>query len=145
MGKAVGKMRALIDTCVLIDFATGRDEQLLDNANIILSQSYLKSFDGFITSSSITDIYYILHRYCHSSEEAKEYLEKLLDYVSILDVTDSDCRKAINSDVPDFEDAVLAECAIRNKMDYIITDNLKDFSKSSVPAIGSNDFICKIS
>lgn len=70
---------------------------------------------------------------------------KLLDYVSILDVTDSDCRKAINSDIPDFEDAVLVECAIRNKMDYIITDNLKDFSKSSVPAIDSNDFICKIS
>jgi hypothetical protein len=35
----------------------------------------------------------------------------------------------------DYEDAVQALCAKRNRADYIITRNVSDFSKSFVPAI----------
>lgn len=138
-------MRALIDTCIFVDFATGRDEELLNMANQILADSYLHRFEGFVTSKAVTDIYYLLHHFSHDKKETTEYISRLLDYVSVLDVNESDCIKALRSQVPDYEDAVMVECAKRHNIDCIITDNLKDFRQSEIPAKSSKEFFlsCK--
>lgn len=134
-------MRVVIDTCIMIDFATGRDEQLMNAANSILALGCMGKAECFITSNTVTDIYYILHHINHCAELAHEYLDKLLSYVTILPVNSEDCHKALNSKMTDFEDAVLSECALRNKADFIVTDNLKDFKNSAVPAIASSEFV----
>jgi predicted nucleic acid-binding protein len=41
----------------------------------------------------------------------------------------------------DFEDAVIAAIARREKADYIITRNIKDYSKSPIPAITPEEFL----
>ena len=43
-----------------------------------------------------------------------------------------DCRKAISSEIGDYEDAIMVETAIRSEIDYIVTRNVKDYTKSSV-------------
>jgi predicted nucleic acid-binding protein len=43
--------------------------------------------------------------------------------------------------ISDFEDAIIAAIAMREKTDYIITRNTKDFSKSPVPAITPDTFL----
>ena len=42
-----------------------------------------------------------------------------------------DCRKAISSEISDYEDAIMVETAIRSEMDCIVTQNVKDYAKSS--------------
>lgn len=134
-------MRIVIDTCIIIDFATGRDEDLMNNANHILAQACFGKYECFVTAKALTDIYYILHKCCHDKSETSEYLQRFTSYISILDVNESDCKKALSSQVVDYEDAVLDECADRNKIDYIVTDNVKDFGKAKVKAISSSDFL----
>jgi predicted nucleic acid-binding protein len=43
----------------------------------------------------------------------------------------------------DYEDALLAACAKRSKVDLIITRNLRDFDESLVEAITPDDFLAK--
>ena len=53
--------------------------------------------------------------------------------MDLLDTAGLDCRKAISSEVSDFEDAVMAETALRAGMDAIVTRNGRDYASSSVP------------
>lgn len=127
-----------------MDFATGRDESLLDVANTILAEGFRGSFEAFITSNTVTDIYYLLHKSCGNRKQTTEYLEQLLGYVSILEVNQEDCLNALRSEITDYEDAVLAESAFRNKIDYIVTDNLKDFRNSKIKAITGRELLSRI-
>lgn len=45
--------------------------------------------------------------------------------------------------MPDFEDCLQESCAYVNKLDYIITRNIKDFSNSRVKAILPEEFVKK--
>ena len=50
---------------------------------------------------------------------------------------------AINSDMPDYEDALLAYRGKRANVNHIVTRNVKDFTTSPMPAITPADFLSK--
>ena len=52
-----------------------------------------------------------------------------------------DCRKAISSNLSDFEDAVMTESAIREEMDCIVTRNLGDYKKAALPVYSTDEFL----
>ena len=52
-----------------------------------------------------------------------------------------DCRKAISSEINDYEDAIMVETAIRSEMDCIVTRNVKDYTKSSVKVCEPSAFL----
>jgi len=52
-----------------------------------------------------------------------------------------DVQTALMREMPDFEDAVVDAVAERNNSSYILTRNVKDFSKSVIPAITPADFL----
>ena len=57
------------------------------------------------------------------------------------DVTEEDFREAVLSDIPDYEDALLAANANRNRADCIVTRNVKDFAKSPIKAVTPAQFL----
>ena len=113
-------------------------ETKLGLPSLFITEDKLKAF---ITASSVMDIYYLLNKYLHNKEQVKQVLIKLFSEFEIIDVTRRDCEKAFNLTLNDFEDALLATCAKRKKLDYIITRNLKDFTGSPVEAISPADFL----
>ena len=64
--------------------------------------------DMYITASSANDIYYLVRKRLHSTEQAKSVVSKLYEIFHILDVTSADCQEALSSDVNDYEDAMLS-------------------------------------
>jgi predicted nucleic acid-binding protein len=124
-------MRVLIDTCVIIDALQSR-APFAEAAQKIFLYSANKQFEGYITAKASTDIYYITHRLTHSDVETRKILSKLYTLFHLLDTTSLDCRKAISSEISDYEDAIMAETAIRSEMDCIVTRNVKDYAKASI-------------
>ena len=86
-----------------------------------------------MSAKSITDIYYLTHQSTHSNDTTKEALRKLFVLFNLLDTATTDVKHAIDSDVSDYEDAVMIETAKRSGVDCIVTRNIKDYSASSVP------------
>ena len=98
-------MRALIDTCIIVDALQSR-EPFKDDAQTLFLQVANKQFEGFITAKASTDVYYLTHRYTHSDKDTRRVLGSLYLLFDILDTTGMDC---------------------------IVTRNIKDYSKSLVP------------
>ncbi|MBE5869237.1 MAG: PIN domain-containing protein [Lachnospiraceae bacterium] len=133
-------MRVLVDTCVIIDALQSR-VPFAEAAEKIFIYSANKHFEGYITAKSVTDIYYLIHRFTHNDAETRKILSKLFTLFHLLDTTSLDCRKAISSEITDYEDALMVETAIRSEMDCIITRNVKDYVKSSFKVYEPSGFL----
>jgi len=133
-------MKVLIDTNIIIDALTARKPWYKD-AKKIFYMAANQTAQMYITSNTATDIYYLLRKYLQSTEESKQTMSKLFSLFGILDVTGNDCINALSSSIPDYEDAVLEQSALRSDIDYIVTRNIKDYTFSSISALLPEDFI----
>lgn len=133
-------MRALIDTCIIIDALQSR-LPFKNHAQEIFLLAANRQFEGFITAKSSTDIYYLTHKYLHCDKETRKVLSGLYMLFDLLDTAGIDCRKAISSGMSDFEDAVMVETAIRCGMDCIVTRNVKDYEKSLINVYQPDEFL----
>ena len=133
-------MRALVDTCVIMDAIQDR-EPFAAGAKQVFRAVANNWFTGCITAKSVTDIYYLSHRCTHSDEKARLILSKLFLLFDVVDTAGMDVRRALSSDFPDFEDAVMLETAVREEAGCIITRNLKDYKKSPIPVYTPDEFI----
>ena len=60
-------MRALLDTCIIIDALQSR-EPFSNDAQTIFLLAANQQFVGCITAKSSTDVYYLMHRYTHNDK-----------------------------------------------------------------------------
>lgn len=133
-------MRILIDTCVIIDVLQNREPFCRDAQQIFVAAAN-NQFVGFITAKSVTDIYYITHRAVHDDKKTRKILNTLFCLFGILDTMGLDCRRAVSSDITDYEDAVMNETALREEVDYIVTRNHKDYINSTVSIISPSEML----
>jgi predicted nucleic acid-binding protein len=117
------------------------DPRFVENSKAVLKLSESGKISGIITASMVTDIYYILNRFLKDAERVKLLIWKLLGAVDLADVMAKDVTAAFTTPMPDFEDALLAQCAKRVKADFIVTRNVEDFQNSPVPAMTPDDFL----
>jgi predicted nucleic acid-binding protein len=136
-------MNALLDTNIIIDALAAR--QPFDaEAKEILRLFAARKINCAITASTASDIYYIVRKYLKDDLKTSAELKKLFELLEIISVTKETCLAAFDTGISDYEDSLLAVCAARGGVDYIVTRNLPDFAKSSVPAISPKDFINKL-
>lgn len=133
-------MKILVDTNVIIDALTSR-EPWNESAEKIFLMSANHIMDMYITASAATDIYYLVRKYLHNTEQSKQIMGKLYSLANILDVTEKDCVDALASPLSDYEDAVVERVAERACMDYIVTRNIKDYEHANVKIILPDNFI----
>ena len=133
-------MKALIDTCVIIDVLQRREPFFNSSYSVFIAAAN-ERFEAFITAKQVADIYYLIHRSTHNDAEARKILDTVFRLFCVLDTSGTDCKKAVLSPVSDYEDAILAETAERNGIDYIVTRNTKDFFRSSVKACVPDDLL----
>lgn len=133
-------MRALIDTCVVIDVLQGR-VPFCETAQQVFLAVANRHVDGFLTAKAAADIYYLTHRCTHSDRETRRVLGTLFSLFDLLDTTGMDCRRALSSNLRDFEDAVMVESACRGGMDCIVTRNLEDYRDAPIAVCAPEEFL----
>ncbi|MGC7871346.1 type II toxin-antitoxin system VapC family toxin [Desulfosporosinus sp. SYSU MS00001] len=132
-------MNVLIDTNVILDALMRRTpfNVLAERLFLAVAEDKLK---GSITASSVTDIYYLFNKHIHDTVKAREALSNLFSLFEILDVTQTDCEKALTLPLGDYEDALIVTCAKRRKAELIITRNPSDFKNAPITVITPDDF-----
>ncbi len=133
-------MKALIDTCVIIDALQSRQPFCKEAEEVFLSVAN-RNCIGLLTANSITDIYYLMHKALHSAEQTKKALGVVLSLFDVIDTCGIDCRKALTSQVSDYEDAVMIASAERAGVDCIVTRNLKDYVNAPMPVYSPAQFL----
>ena len=136
-------MKIMVDTNIIIDVLLER-EPFVDDSCKLLSLCEEHQIDGFVSASSITDIYYLVRKDTHSTELAYKAIGKILEIVKICSVTNAEVLPAFQKKAKDFEDCLVAVCAKSINCDYIVTRNIRDFEEFDVPAIAPADFLSRI-
>ena len=136
-------MRAILDTCVIVDVLQSREPFAADAQRLFLLAAN-QQFIGCITAKSATDLYYLTHRITHDDKASRTILGKLFTLFEVVDTAGMDCRRALPSGVSDYEDAVMIETALRTEADCIVTRNVRDYSASPVPVYSPGELIRKL-
>jgi len=131
-------MKILLDTNVIVDIISKRSGYT--DSLELLHRCEDKKLYGYITTTTITDIMYILRNYSPQSV-LRNTMQKLMKIVETAEVSKNDIYSSFLSDMVDFEDGVQAYCGLRYGMEYIITRNLSDFELSPVKVISPKDFL----
>ena len=133
-------MRVLINTNVLLDRILTR-EPYSQSAGEILDLCAKKVIEGFIAVNSLLDIFYITRRDI-SERNRRKLLLSLREVLSVVGVEDLKIEEALRySAFSDLEDCIQYLCAKEIKADYIITRNVKDFSRSDITVITPDEFL----
>jgi len=129
-----------LDTNIVVDFALKR-APFYGGASKVFAAILSGKCDGFLTATTVTDVFYLLKKE-NGRNETVEYLKSILGFVDILGIDKDIIGNALYSDWKDFEDAVQAEAAIENMIDVIITRNTKDFKQLKlVRVITPDEFV----
>lgn len=135
-------MKLLIDTNVILDMVFKRN-----NYEISLELfRKIREYEGhaYITASSVTDLFYIIHKEIHNNGKTYSIMENIFKLVSVLSVTERDIYDAFQERWKDFEDCVQYMTGKNNKVDYIITFNSKDYVAASLAVLTPELFIQKV-
>jgi len=135
-------MKALIDTNVIMDVIMVREPHYRASSDIL--ELCGKRIKGIMTVNQTSDICYLLRREKQSIATVKTVLRKLFANLKLIDATVGDAKNALSSGMSDYEDALLAYAAKRQKADYIVTRNEKDFAGSPVEAVSPAAFLEKL-
>ncbi|MDR0199587.1 MAG: PIN domain-containing protein [Streptococcaceae bacterium] len=131
--------KIILDTNVVLDYFLERPDFAEDTHRLF--QTSRQTYELCITSHTVSDIYYLSRSSFETHALLKEKLDNLYSFVKILDVNEADCKKALMSNVSDYEDAILAECALRHKAVAIITRDNNDFKNAKVSNYSPKEFL----
>lgn len=131
--------RLLLDTNIILDIALKREPHF-NHSSKIFELIDEKKIVGYITASTVTDIYYISRKQ-KGKEIAIEFISNLIEIVEVLGVDKNIIVKAIKSNLNDFEDAVQVSAAEYNRIEIIVTRNALDFENSNLEILTPKKFI----
>ena len=70
--------------------------------------------------------------------------KKIIDLFSILPATGKILRSALDSQINDYEDAVIEVTGLKNNINFIITRNIADFKKSRIDSLSPEEFLTRL-
>jgi len=134
-------MNVMIDTNVVLDDILNRSPNA-ENARKISRLVTDEYVNGYLTANCITDIFYIVSK-IRDDTIARKTIKNLLLSFDVVSVDGGDCKKAIDTPMRDFEDAIAVVCAEKEGLDYIVTNDKSFLSQTDlgVPAISPADFL----
>lgn len=131
--------RLLVDTNIVLDLL-GRRMPYFSEAEKLFNMAEKKQVLLFVSSLSIVNIHYVLKNF-KNEDETRTIIRNLKLIVDELPVNKRITDLALNSDFRDFEDAIQYYTALDGQLEIIITRNVNDFKKSTLPVKTAGEFI----
>ena len=126
--------RVFIDTNVLLDWLIPTNSFHAE-ASAFVRVCFEGRAEGYISAHSLTDIFYISRKY-FSVEDRRQFLLLILSNFTVVTESSGDFLNVLNEEgFFDLEDGMQMRCAEKEKVDFIVSENLKDFRSSAVPAV----------
>ncbi len=136
-------MAVLIDTNILLNYITNREDKYLNESVRIVELCALGKLNGYIAFHTLSTLWYVLRK--KSSKDRRDNLRDICTIFFVASASQTEIINAIEDDsFADFEDCLQDKCAKEVGEDYIITVNKKDFANSEIEAIDPCEFLNKM-
>ncbi|MBD2741207.1 PIN domain-containing protein [Coleofasciculus sp. FACHB-1120] len=127
-------MKVLIDTNIMLDGLLER-EPFNEDARALFQAIDLGQIQGYVTATTLTDIFYIVRKQTQSLERARLAVIETLEVMEVCLVDHLRLERAIASNLRDFEDALQLACAIADRLDAIVTRDSQGFAGATLPIL----------
>lgn len=135
--------KVFVDTNILVDLIADR-RPFSKFAIQIFSKAEDKKMKLYTSSHSIATTHYLLKKFI-DEKDLRDVLLNIIDYVNVIPIDIDVIKKGLKSKHKDFEDALQIYSAYSiEKMDCIVTRNIKDFKESDIPAFSPDELIKNI-
>ena len=132
----------LIDANIMLDVLQNR-ENFVRASSMVWKLCETEQAKGYISALTFANLVYIMRK-----EMDAQRIEEVLHMLSLIfefaELNDSDLFRAAALQWPDFEDDVQSVTAERIHADYIITRNVRDFSRSKVIAFTPDELLARL-
>jgi len=134
-------MKIFLDSNIFLDMLVPR-ENPEDNMNAakLLKLSALEVFDFSVSPITVSTSFYVTRK----DSKADEKIKNRLLNMSVLPMDSRDVSFALESELPDKEDAMQMSCADRAGCELIITRDSKHFMNSPIPVMSPTVFLSKL-
>ncbi|MBZ0244052.1 MAG: PIN domain-containing protein [Bacteroidales bacterium] len=129
----------MLDTNIILDIALKREPHFEHSAKLFELIDN-KRFIGYITATTVTDIYYIARKE-KGKDIALEFVSNLIEVVDVLGIDKNTIIKALISKLKDFEDAVQVSAAEYHDIEIIITRNKSDFLNAGLEVLSPKELV----
>jgi len=133
--------KILIDINVIMDVAVKREGY--KSGQKVIDYCSKEKIEGHVCSHEITTLSYLLQK-AYNRQQANEFIKKIIDLFSILPATGKVLREALDSEISDYEDAVIEVTGLKNDIEFIITRNIADFKKSRIDSLSPEEFLTRL-
>jgi predicted nucleic acid-binding protein len=127
------KVHVLVDLNVVMDVLQERRPHYEESARV-LDVVVRQEAAGYLAAHSLTTLFYVLSR-LRDRKTAVAALTTLLESFTVANVDDSVIRQALSWGWADFEDAVQMAAAANARVDYLVTQNPRDFQPGPLPVV----------
>lgn len=104
-----------------------------DEISCLMDEVLLNQGSLYALSSSLNEVYYVLHRHYMEETEARESIRDIAETFDLVDLTGLFVFESIDSDEPDYEDGLIRVAAEELQADAIISYDKTAFKSSFVP------------
>jgi len=132
-------MQVLLDTNVILDAILPRGE-FSRLARLLVRKHEEKLFQGFVSASAITDIYFIVEKE-RKRDFALPAIKKVVRMLTVIPVNFEIIESAFALPMKDFEDAVQAAAAQDFGIDIIVTRDKTGFLDSTLRVYSPEEFL----
>lgn len=131
--------KVFVDTNIIVDLI-GNRQPFSKYAIDLFGKAEKGSLNLYTSSHSIATTYYLLRKYL-DEKTLRDVICNLMDFLTVIPVDTDILKKALRSGYKDVEDAIQTGCAATiEKIDCIITRNIKDFRGAEIPVFTPDEF-----
>ena len=123
-------MKVMFDANVVLDVLLRR-QPFAGPSGELFSRAERNDVQGYICANVVTTIFYLARKVA-GQDEARRQVRTILSILEVTPVTRAVLQEAAESDMKDFEDAVVAASARQMQVHAIATRNERDFAKASI-------------
>ena len=135
-------MRIFVDTNLLLD-VIARREPFYAAAARVWTMAETGACEALVSAISFNNVFYIVRK-AGDTATARRALVPLRDVFACIAPHQRILNQAIDSEIPDFEDAIQLYSAIHAHADYLLTRNVGDFPSGILPILTADEFLAVI-
>lgn len=141
-GMALTKL--FVDTNIFANWLIA-DNSCHDESSQLIKVCLMGNAVGYISSHSLTDLFYITRKH-FSVDERRLFLRLILSRFNVVPESE-DMFSSVLADFncKDLEDGLQMECAARERVDFIVTENIRDFKSSRIRALSAKEALSVVS
>ena len=134
--------KILIDLNVILDMINKREDHAA--AVAVFDRCARKRDRGYICAHEITTLAYFLGKDKNLLRKRSGIIRALLKTLSTIPATETILSDALDSPISDYEDAVVEVSAIKERIDLIVSRDLRDFKQSRISVLTAADYLAGI-